>query len=257
MNKRMSKVIVFVIVMVLAITSTVNSAFASEMSFSTKKTYSLKIQENRYEDDLEGYQGEEDVKSKTIKIKVPSGTLTIDSKDYVTSYTITITDSKKKTVKTIKSEKQTLIEMGEEAILHRVSTGVALSKGTYNITFKSSSKKNLYGYTSFAMLSNKSKTIDIMNQTDIAVTNDKTYKFAFNLKENETYRFAVYLRSYDINHEGIEMVSYKILDKNGKVIATMNDEGDSELQKKLSAGDYTLQLTAQKDGIISVYATVD
>ncbi len=256
MNKRMTKAIVLVIVMVLAITSTINSALASEMSFSTKKTYTLKTQDLIFDNSLWGLQGENDVKSKTMKIKVPSGALYIESMDWNTPFTITITDSKKKTVKTIKSKKHSAFEMGDEIISYRVLTGVALSKGTYNVTFKSTSKKKLNGSTSFVMLSNKSKTIDIMNQTDIAVTKDKTYKFAFNIAEEGTYSVTAALKSYDIDLEGYESVSYKILDKNGKVIATANEDGSS-LQKKLSAGDYTLQLKAQKDGIISIFASLD
>lgn len=257
MNKRMTKAIALLIVMMLTLIGTVHPVLASEASFSTKKTYTLKTQVEAFGNSLWGAHGEGDVKSKTLKIKVEAGALYIDSMDFNTPFTITITDSKKKTVKTLKSEKYTVVEMGEEATFYRVFNGVNLSKGTYNVTFKSSSKKKLNGSTSLVLLSNKSKTIDIMNQTDIVVTKGKTYKFSFNIAKAGTYSIFAVHQSYELDVRGLEDVEYKILDKSGKVIATKKKGGDSALQKKLSAGDYTLQLTANKDGVISLFASLD
>jgi hypothetical protein len=242
--------------MVLLMGCIPNLALASENDYSSKKTYTLETQTSTFNNSLWGLYASGNVTSKTMKIKVPTGTLFIDSKDSATAFSITITDSKKKTIKTLKSKQEEKPTIGEDIAYHSIENGVALSKGTYLLTFKSTGKKKLNGYASLIVLSDKSKEINIMNENEVAVVKDKTYSYNFNIENSGKYSVDVCIAGYDINNTGLTDVNFNILNADGKKIASRSDDSGS-LETTLAAGDYVLEVTPSKSGILTMFASED
>jgi len=131
-----------------------------------------------------------------------------------------------------------------------VRYGVALSKGKYKIKISNKSKDselNINGLA--AMISNStSKKLEIDKEYNIAVTKGKTYKWKFEVKEEDQYNITNLFISYDPDEillPGGQIDGIKIVNSKGETIENSIEYYEDV---KLKEGTYILIIKASMTG---------
>lgn len=234
----------------------ISPSIASANSLDAKKTNKLSYASNIYSDENMLSTQIFETKSQTYKINVPSGSLYINSYDENTPFKIEIINSKKKTVKTFKSQTFS----GYDKDTYGISGIVSLSKGTYTLKISSTKKKNLENSLTLGMLKT-SKNIKITPNfnSSSAVKANTSYTRSFTLSHSSEFIISPYVYTFENNRT--QYIPYTVLrDSKGRIISA-KDESHSEESfydawiVELEEGDYTLEITPSKGGLLNVQVT--
>ncbi|HKL99566.1 MAG TPA: hypothetical protein VJZ06_06635 [Mobilitalea sp.] len=248
-KNRIKRLMVCVLTVVM-LGSTFSVAYASsEFSVSGKNKIEIG------DDGIVGEFWDIGKKSITFSLTVPAGTTSFYYQDVITySVIITNSDGKKiKTIKPVKSKEKRWSEISEkEDYIYTINTGVKLSKGTYKVNFKA--KTNLNGIMKITTYKNTGGKINYVadenyGRTDVAVTKDKTYTFTITVPKEGQYYIDSYITPYSSDYNQPET---KIKDKKGKTIATLKSGGSGNAEMTLKKGTYTIDVAAEESGILSL-----
>lgn len=193
----------------------ISPSIASANSLDAKKTNKLSYASNIYSDENMLSTQIFETKSQTYKINVPSGSLYINSYDENTPFKIEIINSKKKTVKTFKSQTFS----GYDKDTYGISGIVSLSKGTYTLKISSTKKKNLENSLTLGMLKT-SKNIKITPNfnSSSAVKANTSYTRSFTLSHSSEFIISPYVYTFENNRT--QYIPYTVLrDSKGRIIS--------------------------------------
>lgn len=253
MKSKASKILSLVLIITLVLVTTPSVAYASEYALYTNKTHELKTQMNQFGNSESGYYADGTTTKSKIKVKVSDGAFCIYAEDEATNFTITIKDSKKNIVKTLKSS-QAPMEIVHKKVF-TVNAGVDVKKGTYTLEFESTGEENLNGFCSLVVLKNKSTTVSIDGMTDIAVKKGKEYSFKFKIEAGGKYIISGRVDPYDLS-KGKRRVylPFTITDSKGKKIASRKEGQDDQIEVQFSRGTYTMKVKPTESGLFVLFA---
>lgn len=232
----------FLVLMTLIITflSTTTAVFAETDTMQKSETNKLKL----YDTIKDGSKKIEETiaagKSITYKVDIPKGNFHIEL-DGNTNFEVRIYDSKNKVVKKIESYEFTFTK-------YMIRFGIVLNKGKYKIKITNTSKEselNINGLA--AMIRNSTSiTLDLEKEYNLAVTKGKTYKWKFEVKEEDQYNITSLFYAYDSNSS-----AYLFPDKQVDNIKIVNSKGEKVVdgynlykEIKLKKGTYTITFKA-------------
>jgi len=236
----------FLVLMTLIITflSTTTAVFAETDTMQKSETNKLKL----YDTIKDGSKKIEETiaagKSITYKVDIPKGNFHIEL-DGNTNFEVRIYDSKNKVVKKIESYEFTFTK-------YMIRFGIVLNKGKYKIKITNTSKEselNINGLA--AMIRNSTSiTLDLEKEYNLAVTKGKTYKWKFEVKEEDQYNITSLFYAYDSNSS-----AYLFPDKQVDNIKIVNSKGEKVVdgynlykEIKLKKGTYTITFKASTAG---------
>lgn len=245
MGKHIRRLVITLLMLIVTFISTSTTIFAETEELLKDKTNKLKLSDDLKEKSKYIKESLAAGKSLTYKIEVNKGALYIDLKND-TSFKVEIYNSTNKVV--MKMEAYEMLG----GVTYMARDGVGLSKGKYKIKISPMSKDNALNINgTIVMIKNStSRTIAFDNDCVTAVTEGKTYKFKFEVKEKSPLVLSNLITSYTPDELFPFIPDYKVVNSEGKTVKKYNNSyiaGSVTLEK----GTYTLVVKANKTGYLS------